>query len=48
MMIMEAHTGLFPSGRWFVSNYGADWGCPPDIIAMVKSIAGGILPGEAG
>jgi 4-aminobutyrate aminotransferase/(S)-3-amino-2-methylpropionate transaminase len=38
----EVQTGFCRSGRWFVSNYWAEWGCPPDIIAMAKSIAGGI------
>jgi 4-aminobutyrate aminotransferase/(S)-3-amino-2-methylpropionate transaminase len=38
----EVQTGFCRSGRWFVSNYWADWGCPPDIIATAKSIAGGI------
>jgi 4-aminobutyrate aminotransferase/(S)-3-amino-2-methylpropionate transaminase len=26
----------------FVSDYWTEWGCPPDIIGMAKSIAGGI------
>jgi 4-aminobutyrate aminotransferase/(S)-3-amino-2-methylpropionate transaminase len=38
----EVQTGFCRSGRWFVSNYWAEWGCPPDIIAMAKSIAGGV------
>jgi 4-aminobutyrate aminotransferase/(S)-3-amino-2-methylpropionate transaminase len=38
----EVQTGFCRSGRWFVSDYWTEWGCPPDIIAMAKSIAGGI------
>jgi 4-aminobutyrate aminotransferase/(S)-3-amino-2-methylpropionate transaminase len=38
----EVQTGFGRSGRFFVSNYWEDWGCPPDIIAMAKSIAGGL------
>jgi 4-aminobutyrate aminotransferase/(S)-3-amino-2-methylpropionate transaminase len=38
----EVQTGFCRSGRWFVSDYWTDWGCPPDIIAAAKSIAGGI------
>jgi 4-aminobutyrate aminotransferase/(S)-3-amino-2-methylpropionate transaminase len=38
----EVQTGFCRSGRWFVSDYWAEWGCAPDIIAMAKSIAGGI------
>ncbi|MDR0641566.1 MAG: aspartate aminotransferase family protein [Treponema sp.] len=38
----EVQTGFCRSGRWFVSNYWEEWGCAPDIIAMAKSIAGGI------
>jgi 4-aminobutyrate aminotransferase/(S)-3-amino-2-methylpropionate transaminase len=38
----EVQTGFCRSGRWFVSDYWKDWGCPPDIIAMAKSIAGGL------
>jgi 4-aminobutyrate aminotransferase/(S)-3-amino-2-methylpropionate transaminase len=38
----EVQTGFCRSGRWFVSDYWKEWGCPPDIIAMAKSIAGGL------
>ncbi|MDR3145908.1 MAG: aspartate aminotransferase family protein [Treponema sp.] len=38
----EVQTGFCRSGRWFVSDYWKDWACPPDIIAMAKSIAGGL------
>ncbi|MFP3043898.1 aspartate aminotransferase family protein [Treponema primitia] len=38
----EVQTGFGRSGRMFVSDYWTEWGCPPDIIAMAKSIAGGI------
>ncbi|GHV59966.1 4-aminobutyrate--2-oxoglutarate transaminase [Spirochaetia bacterium] len=38
----EVQTGFGRSGRMFVSDYWTDWGCPPDIITMAKSIAGGI------
>jgi 4-aminobutyrate aminotransferase/(S)-3-amino-2-methylpropionate transaminase len=38
----EVQTGFCRSGRFFVSDYWAEWGCPPDIIAMAKSIAGGV------
>jgi 4-aminobutyrate aminotransferase/(S)-3-amino-2-methylpropionate transaminase len=38
----EVQTGFCRSGRWFVSCLWEEWGCPPDIIAMAKSIAGGI------
>jgi 4-aminobutyrate aminotransferase/(S)-3-amino-2-methylpropionate transaminase len=38
----EVQTGFCRSGRWFVSGFWTEWGCPPDIIAMAKSIAGGI------
>ncbi|MDR1469778.1 MAG: aspartate aminotransferase family protein [Spirochaetaceae bacterium] len=38
----EVQTGFGRSGRLFVSNYWEEWGCPPDIIAMAKSIAGGL------
>jgi 4-aminobutyrate aminotransferase/(S)-3-amino-2-methylpropionate transaminase len=38
----EVQTGFCRSGRWFVSDYWAEWGCPPDIMAMAKSIAGGL------
>jgi 4-aminobutyrate aminotransferase/(S)-3-amino-2-methylpropionate transaminase len=38
----EVQTGFGRSGRMFVSDYWKEWGCPPDIITMAKSIAGGI------
>jgi 4-aminobutyrate aminotransferase/(S)-3-amino-2-methylpropionate transaminase len=38
----EVQTGFCRGGRWFISDYWAEWGCPPDIVAMAKSIAGGI------
>ncbi|MDR1972335.1 MAG: aspartate aminotransferase family protein [Treponema sp.] len=38
----EVQTGFCRSGRWFVSDYWTEWGCAPDIIALAKSIAGGI------
>jgi 4-aminobutyrate aminotransferase/(S)-3-amino-2-methylpropionate transaminase len=38
----EVQTGFGRSGRFFVSNYWAEWGAAPDIIAMAKSIAGGV------
>ncbi|MDR1929215.1 MAG: aspartate aminotransferase family protein [Treponema sp.] len=38
----EVQTGFGRSGRMFVSDYWTEWGAPPDIIAMAKSIAGGI------
>jgi 4-aminobutyrate aminotransferase/(S)-3-amino-2-methylpropionate transaminase len=38
----EVQTGFCRSGRWFVSDYWKEWGCPPDIITMAKSIAGGL------
>ncbi|WP_062328909.1 aminotransferase class III-fold pyridoxal phosphate-dependent enzyme [Treponema endosymbiont of Eucomonympha sp.] len=38
----EVQIGFGRSGRMFVSDYWTEWGCPPDIIGMAKSIAGGI------
>ncbi len=38
----EVQTGFARSGRMFVSNYWAEAGCAPDILASAKSIAGGI------
>lgn len=38
----EVQTGFARSGRMFVSNYWEEAGCPPDILASAKSIAGGI------
>jgi 4-aminobutyrate aminotransferase/(S)-3-amino-2-methylpropionate transaminase len=38
----EVQTGFCRSGRWFVSCYWDEWGSPPDIVTMAKSIAGGI------
>jgi 4-aminobutyrate aminotransferase/(S)-3-amino-2-methylpropionate transaminase len=38
----EVQTGFGRSGRFFVSDYWTEWGVAPDIIAMAKSIAGGI------
>jgi 4-aminobutyrate aminotransferase/(S)-3-amino-2-methylpropionate transaminase len=38
----EVQTGFGRSGRMFVSDYWAEWGAAPDIIATAKSIAGGI------
>lgn len=37
----EVQTGFARSGKMFVSNYWAEAGCPPDILASAKSIAGG-------
>jgi 4-aminobutyrate aminotransferase/(S)-3-amino-2-methylpropionate transaminase len=38
----EVQTGFGRSGRMFVSDYWTEWGAPPDIIALAKSIAGGV------
>ncbi|MDR2772060.1 MAG: aspartate aminotransferase family protein [Elusimicrobiota bacterium] len=38
----EVQSGFGRSGKMFVSNYWQEWGCPPDIVTMAKSIAGGI------
>jgi 4-aminobutyrate aminotransferase/(S)-3-amino-2-methylpropionate transaminase len=38
----EVQTGFGRSGRMFVSDYWTEWGAPPDIIAVAKSIAAGI------
>ena len=38
----EIQTGFGRSGRMFVSDYWAEVGCAPDIIATAKSIAGGV------
>lgn len=38
----EVQTGFARSGKMFVSNYWAEAGCAPDMIATAKSIAGGI------
>ncbi len=38
----EVQTGFARSGKMFVSNYWAEAGCAPDIIATAKSIAGGL------
>jgi 4-aminobutyrate aminotransferase/(S)-3-amino-2-methylpropionate transaminase len=38
----EVQTGFARSGKMFVSNYWEEWGAPPDIVIMAKSIAGGI------
>ncbi|SHH98179.1 4-aminobutyrate aminotransferase / (S)-3-amino-2-methylpropionate transaminase [Sporobacter termitidis DSM 10068] len=38
----EVQTGFARSGKMFVSNYWAEFGCAPDIIATAKSIAGGV------
>jgi 4-aminobutyrate aminotransferase/(S)-3-amino-2-methylpropionate transaminase len=38
----EVQTGFARSGRMFVSDYWTEWGAAPDIIAMAKSIAGGL------
>jgi len=38
----EVQTGFGRSGRLFVSNYWAEWGAPPDIITMAKSIGAGV------
>jgi 4-aminobutyrate aminotransferase/(S)-3-amino-2-methylpropionate transaminase len=38
----EVQTGFARSGKMFVSDYWAEWGAAPDIIAMAKSIAGGL------
>lgn len=42
MIADEVQTGFARSGKMFVSNYWAEVGCAPDIIATAKSIAGGI------
>lgn len=42
MIADEVQTGFGRSGRLFVSNYWAEQGFPPDIIACAKSIAAGI------
>jgi 4-aminobutyrate aminotransferase/(S)-3-amino-2-methylpropionate transaminase len=38
----EVQCGFGRSGKFFVSNYWAEAGCPPDIITTAKSIAGGV------
>lgn len=38
----EVQTGFARSGKMFVSNYWKEAGCPPDILATAKSIAGGV------
>jgi 4-aminobutyrate aminotransferase/(S)-3-amino-2-methylpropionate transaminase len=38
----EVQTGFARSGRMFVSNYWSEWGAPPDILIMAKSIAAGL------
>jgi len=38
----EVQTGFARSGKMFVSDYWTEWGAAPDIIAMAKSIAGGL------
>ena len=38
----EVQTGFGRSGKMFVSDYWAEFGCAPDIIATAKSIAGGL------
>lgn len=38
----EVQTGFARSGKMFVSNYWAEAGCAPDILATAKSIAGGV------
>lgn len=38
----EVQTGFARSGKMFVSNYWEEAGCPPDILASAKSIAGGV------
>jgi 4-aminobutyrate aminotransferase/(S)-3-amino-2-methylpropionate transaminase len=38
----EVQTGFARSGRMFVSDYWTEWGAAPDMIAMAKSIAGGL------
>lgn len=38
----EVQTGFARSGKMFVSNYWAEAGCAPDIIATAKSIAAGV------
>jgi 4-aminobutyrate aminotransferase and related aminotransferases len=42
MIADEVQTGFARSGKMFVSTYWEEAGCPPDIIASAKSIAGGI------
>lgn len=42
MIADEVQTGFARSGKMFVSNYWAEEGCAPDIIATAKSIAGGV------
>ena len=38
----EVQSGFARSGRMFASEYWKEAGCPPDIISMAKSIAGGV------
>jgi 4-aminobutyrate aminotransferase/(S)-3-amino-2-methylpropionate transaminase len=38
----EVQCGFARSGKFFVSNYWDEAGCPPDIITSAKSIAGGL------
>jgi 4-aminobutyrate aminotransferase/(S)-3-amino-2-methylpropionate transaminase len=38
----EVQTGFARSGRMFVSDYWREWGAPPDILIMAKSIAAGL------
>lgn len=42
MVADEVQCGFGRSGKMFVSNYWAEAGCDPDIVATAKSIAGGI------
>jgi 4-aminobutyrate aminotransferase/(S)-3-amino-2-methylpropionate transaminase len=42
MITDEVQTGFARSGRMFASEYYKEAGCAPDIIAMAKSIAGGL------
>ncbi len=38
----EVQTGFARCGRMFASNYWKEAGCEPDILAIAKSIAGGV------
>jgi len=42
MIADEVQCGFGRSGRMFASEYWKEAGCPPDIIATAKSIAGGV------
>lgn len=42
MIADEVQSGFARTGKLFASQYWAEAGCPPDIIATAKSIAGGV------